>query len=179
MVIVKECIENYIFLDLFCDVKNKSTAKNALKHRKAPQLNMGVNYIAKHNASIDEDSDPSHKLSTTIDFLEKTISSYSTTTASTTKLYNKPTIYYSSTLVTKFTTSRKLKSTSLKTLNKRKTSYTSKKNFTVARPNRQTKNISKYHNENIVKAATKNMKVSRNGKNLILMYCIYSSYHNT
>ena len=78
LVIVKECIENYIFLDLFCDVKNKSTVKSGLKHRKAPQLNMGVNYIAKHNASIDEDSDPSHKLSTTIDFLEKTISSYST-----------------------------------------------------------------------------------------------------
>ena len=160
------------FLELSCDVKNKSTAKNALKHRKAPQLNMGVNYIAKHNASIDEDSDPSHKLSTTIDFLQKTISSYSTTTVSTTKSYNKPTIYNSSTLVTKLSTLRKLKSKSLKTLNIRKTSHTSKKNLSVERLTHQTKNISKYHNANIVKASTKLMNVSENGKNLLLMYYI-------
>ena len=155
-------------------MKNKSTVKTGLKHRKAPQLNMGVNYIAKHNASIDEDSDPSHKLSTTIDFLEKTISSHSTTTGSTTKSYNKQTIYNSSTLATKFTTLRKLKSTTLKTLNIRKTSHTSKKNLTVARPTHQTKNISKYHNANIVKVSTKLMNVSENGKNLIFIL-----YHKT
>ena len=148
-----------------------------MKHRKAPQLNMGVNYIAKHNASIDEDSDPSHKLSTTIDFLEKTISSSSTTTASTTKSYNEPTIHNSSTLATKLTTLRKLKSTSLKTFNIRKTSHTSEQNLTVARPTHQTKNITKYHYANIIKGSTKLLNVSKNGKNLILVYCIYSSYH--
>ena len=155
-------------------MKNKSTVKTGLKHRKAPQLNMGVNYIAKHNASIDEDSDPSHKLSTTIDFLEKTISSSNTTTASTTKSYNNTTIYSSSTLATKFATLRKLKSASLKTLNIRKTSHTSKKNLTVARPTHQTKNISKYRNANIVKVSTKLMNVSENGKNLIFIL-----YHKT
>ena len=160
------------FLDLLCDVKNKSTVKNALKHRKAPQLNMGVNYIAKHNASIDEDSDPSHKLLTTIDFLEKTFSSSSTTTAITTKSYNKPSIYNSSTLATKLSTLKKLKSKSLKTLNIRKTSHTSKKNLSVERLTHQTKNISKYHNANIIKASTKLMNVSENGKNLLLMYYI-------
>ena len=160
------------FLDLLCDVKNKSTVKNALKHRKAPQLNMGVNYIAKHNASIDEDSDPSHKLSTTIDLLENNVSSSSTTTAITTKSYNKPTIYNSSTLATKLTTMKKFKSTSLKTLHIRKTSHTSKKNLSVARPSHQKKNVSKSHYADTVKATTKSMNVSKNGKNLIIVYFI-------
>ena len=134
---------------MHADVQTKPITKHSVKHRKAPQVNMGVNYIAKHNASIDEDFGMTHHYTTTIHNSEKKSPTSYTTTSSTAKLSNNSTIHNFSTNATKSTAIQIPKSTTTKTLNSTKDPHTFGKNVTQMKSTHQTKNTLYFENSDV------------------------------
>ena len=83
------------------DFTNQPTAiETGMKHRRTPQVNMGVNYIAKHNASMDENSEATQPSTTISKNFTKNINLRSTTISSTLKSYDNSTIYNVTTIAT-------------------------------------------------------------------------------
>ena len=120
-------------------VTNKPTSsETGMKHRKAPQINMGVNYIEKHNASIDESSEVTQPSTTISENFTKKVHLKSTTIASTLKSCDNSTIYNISTITTT--------KSEVEMLNTIEIPLTSLHNVKVKPSNNHTENTSKSSN---------------------------------
>ena len=84
-----------------------------MKHRKTPQVNMGVNYIAKHNASIDESSEMTQPSTATFKNFTENVHLISTMIDSTLNLWDNSTIYNISTIATTKSTVEELNTTEI------------------------------------------------------------------
>ena len=148
------------FSIILADIKNKPTAiETGMKHRKTPQVNMGVNYIAKHNASMDENSEPSQPSTTISKNFTKNINLRSTTIASTLKSYENTTIYNASTITTT--------KSAVELLNTTEVPLTSLYNVIVRPSTNHSKNTSKSCNSTLLsKTTTQTIRTSENDVNL-------------
>ena len=74
-----------------------------MKHKKAPQVNTGVNYIGKHNASLDDNLEKKKDLVTANNNLQKNFSLSTSTTDSTLKSSDNSSAHNSSSIAAKYT----------------------------------------------------------------------------